>query len=80
MKSGFGVVLRLASMLLVSALAILGCVLVLGVFEDAEVHEALVKTVSVLGILAIASLAMVVIIHLGSRNDQSRGNDGPGQS
>jgi len=60
-------VLKVACMALVSMLAILLTLLVLDVGSSAEIREAIVRTIAVVGIFTAASVAVVLLA--GSPNE-----------
>ncbi len=71
MGKGILIIFKAAIMIAIAALAILGCLYVLEVFEEQAVKEALLKLMSVIGIIAGAALLLLIVASIGSQKGSS---------
>jgi hypothetical protein len=71
MGKGILIIFKTAIMIAIAALAILGCLYVLEVFEQQEVKEALLKLMSVIGIITGAALLLLIVACIGGPKGSS---------
>lgn len=71
MVRGILVIFKTAIAIAITALAILACLYVLEVFEEQAVKEALLKLMSVIGIITGASLLLLIVVSIGGQKEPS---------
>jgi hypothetical protein len=67
MARAIWIIFKTAIMIVIAALATLGCLYVLEVFEEQAVKEALLKLMSVLGIITGAALLLLIVASIGGK-------------
>jgi hypothetical protein len=71
MAHGFIVIIKAALMLAIFTLAITAILYVLDIFQGEVAKDTLIKLMSVLGIFTAASMSLLVVAAIGSRNNSS---------